>query len=323
MTTSGPTYLMSPPRADWALRGKANFRSQTAGPVSAHKAREEWSQLADAIVAAGGEVLVCPPHPAKNLTGIIYTAEAGEIYRAPSGELRFILPNMAVEHRREEADWIGGWMEGLGVRTEAIHARWEAQGDALRALGGSRVVHTFGSGRYRRTEARAYEEVAHRLGGKHIQIHFRADPWFHGNTFLNFYEGAELPPRLGEHATRIPAAMLVCPDALMPGELERLGRFLPEVEVVQITPEQSKGYDTNCLQVNGTVIGSDSMSDTAEHVFRGLGLEIVRLDLGELFTKGGGAPVCLTNRLWGAHPDEFPDHARWSKRPSIELHTVY
>ena len=55
--TSHPTFLMSPPRLDWALRGKANFRSQTAGPVSAHKAREEWAQLADAIVAGltGGQ----------------------------------------------------------------------------------------------------------------------------------------------------------------------------------------------------------------------------------------------------------------------------
>lgn len=321
MNAQRPLFLMSPPRLDWTLRGKANFRSQSADPVNATKARAEWSELADAIVEAGGDVVVCPPNPRKNLTGLIYTAEAGELYRGTDGQHRFLLPNMAVEHRREEADWIGGFMEGLGIQTRAVRARWEAQGDALRALHGTRVVHTFGSGKYRRTEARAYEEVAHRLGGRHIQIHFKADPWFHGNTFLNFYEGPELPPRLGEEKSRIPTVMLVCPDALMPGELERLGRFVPEAEVVRITREESFGYDTNCLQVNNTVIGSSSMSDKAEHVFRNLGLEVVKLDLSELFIKGGGAPVCLTNRLWGAA--DMPDRVLWSKTPSIERHTRY
>ena len=319
--TDRPVYLMSPPRLDWALRGKANFRSQTAEPVNAARARAEWAQLADAIVAGGGEVIVCPPSPIRNLTGLVYTAEAGEFYRGSDGEPRFLLANMAVQHRHEESDWIGGFMEGLGVRTRTVRAKWEAQGDVLRALHGTRVVHTFGSGKYRRTEARAYEEVAHRIGGRHIQIAFRADPWFHGNTFLNFYEGAELAPRLGEEKSRIPTVTLVCPDALVPGELERLGRFLPEAEIVQLTTEESLGYDTNCLQVGSTVIGSTSMSDKAEHVFRGLGLDIVKLDLAELFLKGGGAPVCLTNRLWEAGASEFPDHARWSKHPSIEHHT--
>ncbi len=315
-----PLFLMSPPRSDWTLRGKANFRSQSANAVDARAARREWSALADAIVEAGGEVIVCPPNPRKNLTGMIYTAEAGEFY-VRDGMARFLLPNMATEHRRDEADWIGGFMEGLGIRTRPVRARWEAQGDVLRTDHGQKLVHTFGSGTYRRTEAQAYQEVAHLLSDRHIQIHFRADPWFHGNTFLNFYHGATLPPRLGEEESRVPTVMLVCPDALMPGELDRLIRFVPHAEVMQISRAESEGYDTNCLQVNGTVIASDTLSDRAEYAFHSLELEIVKLDFDELFSKGGGAPVCMTNRLWGADVDLFPKRVRWSKYPSLTHHT--
>lgn len=323
MNRALPVFLMSPPRLDWTLRGKANFRSENANPVDAVRARAEWARLANAIVAAGGEVIVCPPNPRKNLTGLIYTAEAGEFYRESDGAPRYILPNMSVEHRRAEADWIGGFVEGIGFGTVAIRSTWEAQGDVLRAARGTKIVHTFGSGRYRRTEGRAYEEVAHRIGHRHIQIHFRADPWFHGNTFLNFYQGLTLPARLGEDGPRVPTRALVCEDALMPGELDRLRRFLPEADFVSISREQSMGYDTNCLQVNRTVIGSDSMSSQAEAAFVDLGLTVVKLDLSELFMKGGGAPVCLTNRLWGIDLNEISNHARWSLRPEIEAHTSH
>ena len=127
-----PVFLMSPPRHDWRLRGKSNTRSSRAEPVNSLKAREEWGALADAIVEAGGDVAVLPPDSRQNLTGMIYTAEAGEYYHSQDGAARWLLPNMAVEHRRAEAAWIGGFMEGLGIKTSEVQVTWEAQGDAIR-----------------------------------------------------------------------------------------------------------------------------------------------------------------------------------------------
>src|SRR5690554_635176 len=143
-----PIFLMSPPRTDWALKGKANFRSRQAAPADAQRARAEWSTLADAIVAAGGEVLVCPPNPAAALTGMIYTAEAGEFLRE-DGQPTFMLPKMASPHRSAEAAWIGPWIESLGITVEhpaADAPLWEAQGDAIRAASGAQIIHTFGVG---------------------------------------------------------------------------------------------------------------------------------------------------------------------------------
>lgn len=308
-----PIFLLSPPRLDWALRGKANFRSREAQAPDARRARREWAQLAGAIVAAGGEVLVCPPHPEQPLTGMIYTAEAGEFFRRPDGRPGFLLPNMASAHRRAEASWIGQVLTGWGFVVEAIgqagRPRWEAQGDAIRAGAPAKIVHTFGLGPDARSEAGAYQQVAERMGGAHILIEFRADPWFHGNTFLNIYRGAK------------ELLMIVCPDALSPEEYARLREFMSEARVHEITRAESLGYDTNALQVNQTVIAPMTLSEGSDRALQEVGLEPQRLDLSELFLKGGGAPVCLSNRLWGLRLDEVPESARWSLYPDIAAHS--
>ena len=307
-----PFYLMSPPRPDWGLRGRANFRSQAAGGTDARKARTEWARLADAIVAAGGEVVVCPPHPEQNLTGMIYTAEAGELYRDEAGNPGFLLPNMAAEHRRGEAAWIGPFFEDvLGISTRRVEASWEAQGDAIRGASAHEIVHTYGVGPAARTEEAAYSQIAPLLSPRHIQVEFVADPWFHGNTFLNVY-------RRPEHDASL---LVVCPDALSHEDYERLRAFLPDAQVLEITREQSLGYDTNALQVGDTVLAPTTLSGRTRDALIQLGLEVEAIDLGELFVKGGGAPVCLTNRLWDIRDDEVPDEVRWSAHPNIDAHT--
>jgi len=310
-----PIFLMSPPRTDWALKGKANFRSRQAAPADAGRARREWSRLADAIVAAGGEVLVCPPNPTAPLTGMIYTAEAGEFYRE-DGQPTFLLPKMASPHRRAEAAWIGAWIESLGIRVEPPAADaplWEAQGDAIRAATPAAIIHTFGVGPDARTEAGAYARVAARLSPQHLHLEFDADPWFHGNTFLNIYRA---PAPSDAHL------LVVCPEALSPQNYARLRAFLPDARVHEITRDQSLGYDTNALQVGRCVLAPPSLSAGSEAAMRDLGLEVIHIELAELFLKGGGAPVCLSNRLWGLKLSEIPDAARWSLHPTLAAHEV-
>ncbi len=296
-----PLFLMSPPRADWGLRGRANFKSRQAGEADAKAAYEEWAALADAIVAAGGEVVVMPPGGSE-LTGMIYTAEAGEYFRDPAGDHHFLLPRMAAAHRRAEAPHIASFVrDTLGFQTHEVRATWEAQGDAIRGPHPDVVIHTYGEGPDARTTDEAYEEVASFLSPRHLQVQFRADPWFHGNTFLQFFR------RDGE------AVMLVCPEALMPGEYDRLKAFVEGVALVELTREESEGYDTNALQVGTTVIAPRSFSEKARAAVQDLGLTVETLDLGELFSKGGGAPVCLTNRLWGLDVAEVPAEVLWGR----------
>lgn len=304
-----PVFLMSPPRRDWSLRGRANFKSRAADGVDAHRARREWADLADAIVEAGGEVAVLPPGDAE-LTGLIYTAEAGEYFVDDRGDNGFVLPSMAVDHRVDEADHIEAFVrDRLGVTPRRVDATWEGQGDAIRADDPGRIVHTWGVGPEARTDREAYDEVAELLSTDHIQISFRADPWFHGNTFLQFFRRPEQ------------AVMLVCPEALVDGEYERLLEFVGDTDVVELTVDESRGYDTNALQVGTTVVAPPGFSTTAADACDRLGLTVRRLELDELFSRGGGAPVCLTNRMWGLEADALPGDVRWSNHPRIEEHT--
>lgn len=305
-----PTFLMSPPRHDWGIRGRHNFKSRQSISAKASDARREWIALADAITHAGGEVVVCPPHPRRNLTGMMYTAEAGELWRDAEGRWRWILPTMAAPHRVDEADWIGGFWAGFGATIESITPLWEAQGDAIR-LTPSKIVHTYGVGEDARTEAQAYREVATRLSDAHLHLSFRASPWFHGNTFMGAYHGVDR------------SICFVCEEALRdPQGWEKLASFAaPEVELVPITRAESEAYITNALQVGETVLATTGAPARCVALLEDLGLCIHRLDLPILFGSGGGAPVCLTNRLWALEtcddPLSFPDAVVWREGSSL------
>lgn len=299
-----PLFLMSPPTPDWSLRGKANFRSQAKGASVAPKAAlRDWLSVADAIVEAGGEVLVAPPPPHLALTGLPYTAEAGCFFRDGSGRPSFLLSRMTPAHRKDEPTYLAGFFAALGWRLEPTRARWEGQGDVLR-VDAERLIHTYGEGEAARTEGAAYAEVAHRLSPRHLHLRFRASPWFHGNTFLGVFHHAR---------TGAPTAVL-CPEALASGEREKLEAFLDGVPVVEIDREASLGYATNALQVNETVIAPSGLPESLHALWRALELRVVTLDLPALFRSGGGAAVCLTDRLDGCAPEEAPEHLLYSRQ---------
>jgi len=267
------TFLMSPPHVDWSIRGRANVFTQGDANVARGAALRDWLALADAIVDAGGEIATMRDVDTL-LTGLPYTAEAGH-----PGRDTFLLPNVTPGHRVGEVDVIERTLRDewrfLARRTTA---KWEGQGDVIRVWQG--FVCTSGDGKFARTAADAYDEIGPLLGEPSIHIRFRADPWFHGNTFLASYWNT----------------LVVCPDALLPGEMERLRAFTKSMDVVEITRDESLRYATNALVVKRTII---TPAPLPESVMRALpnGAQVRVVPLPALFERGGGGPVCLTNRL--------------------------
>jgi N-dimethylarginine dimethylaminohydrolase len=209
---------------------------------------------------------------------------------------------MKPAHRQAEPEYTAGFVTGLGWEAEQVSAVWEAQGDALR-VGRGKVLHTFGEGPMARTEEAAQAEVAQKLGGEALGVRFVADPWFHGNTFMGYYESPDARK----------AVLLLCASALCFGELERVEAFVRHAQIVPITPADSLGYATNALQVGSTVIAPSGLGGHILEVWRWLGLEVVELDLSQLFRKGGGAAVCLSCRLYGLDEAEVPAWARYGE----------
>lgn len=304
MSRDAPLFLMSPPRADWGLRGKANFLSQASvDPPTPRAALRDWVSIADAVEAAGGHVVVLAPPPVESLTGLPYVAEAGHTFRSDDGKPAVFLPRMKPAHRVGETLLLAGFYAALGWETRAVPGIWEGQGDVIR-VDAQRCVHTFGEGPHARTTAEAYAVVAPAISPRHLQLRFKADPWFHGNTFLAAYREAA-----GERVT-----VMVCPQALLGDGLEQLRAFVAPHPVVEIPSGTSRAYATNALQVGATVLAPRGLPDNVHAVWRELGLRVVELDLDALFRSGGGAAVCLTNRLDGVTLAQVPQHLRYREQ---------
>lgn len=282
------TFLMSPPRLDWRLIGRSNVFSQAhTASVRPGAALREWLALADAIAATPADIVLVPSSDDSTLTGLPYTAEAGLLASA-AGEPVFLLPNVKPSHRRGEAALLAGWAAASGLCTAAVPVLWEGAGDVLevRATGSTRrFVCTSGEGAHARTSAAAFDHVSPFLPGPAIHVRFRAEPWFHGNTFLGFFRGEQ------------ETLALVCEDALLPGEKERLRTFLPDVRFAFLTQAESLLYATNALQVGRRVLAPRGLPAWIGESWRTLGLDVSEIELPTLFGRGGGAAVCMTNRL--------------------------
>lgn len=307
MSTSSNVFLVSPPRHDWAIRGRANVFAQAAGNDSsaptAEAARADWLVVAEAIEAAGGVCAVVDNERDPLLTGLPYCAEAGLCGRdTDTGDTVFVLPNLTPPHRRLEPAIIGPAVERLGLRTVSLPegVAFEGQGDVVKI--GDRVVCTSGEGPWARTHHDAFAHYARFLGGPALHVGFHADPWFHGNTFLGGYE----------HGGDV--VVVVCFDALRDDGADRLTAFVDGAKVVAISAADTLTYATNALQVNDTILAPAGVPDVVIDAWHGLGLTVKLLELPALFRKGGGAAVCLTNRLDGVSSSSVPPAMRLTTR---------
>jgi len=272
-------YLMSPPGPGWALRGRANFRSEDAAAVNPAQALVEWIALADAIVARGGRVVCLLPPDDSSLTGLPYAAECGQIV-APrvSGErASFLLPNMKPAHRQGERALWKDAAEAMGLATVDVDGTWEAQGDV--AYFRETPILFFGG----RTTERGARDAARRLAKTardvlFVEIH---EPAFHGNMAL-----LPLP-----HADRA----LVCPDVLGGGSLVRLESVFGAGSLLHVSVEEVRSYATNGLPVGADVLAPDVTPARVQELLRSLGLSVVPLTMRELCEKGGGAARCLVS----------------------------
>ncbi len=267
-------YLMSPPGPGWAIRGRANFRSQEAQTVSPLRARKEWLALAEAIEAAGATVVVLPPTN-EPLTGLPYAAEAGHVLppKAGSDRPRFLLPRMFAPHRILERDHWAPLAATLGFEVIDLGAGiWEGQGDVA-SFDGTTIL--FYGGRTDRAGLKA--ALAH-FDGEVLVIELR-QPAFHGNMAL-------LP---------LPAAdkILVCQDVIVGDGLDRLAARFGGWRLDPVSEDEIRSYATNGLPIGDRWLAPSVVPKRVRDRVAALGMKVVELPMGELCEKAGGASRCL------------------------------
>ncbi|WP_235880067.1 dimethylarginine dimethylaminohydrolase family protein [Polyangium aurulentum] len=286
-------YLMSPPSPGWALRGRANFRSQNAPAVDAAAARREWLALAEAIEARGGTVIALEP-PSDELSGMPYAAECGHVIAREGAPPLFVLPRMAKPHRQgERAHW-QPLAEAMGLEVvDPGEGIWEAQGDVAELDGCTLLFHGG------RTDRAGMEAAARFFPGETLAIEIR-EPAFHGNM-------AVLP---------LPSVdrMLVCREVLVGEAWDALVRRFGEARLLPVTEAEIREYATNGLPVGDTLLAPSLVPDRVARLVESLGMRVERLPLRELCDKAGGASRCLVSR---ARVDEkhvrLPEENRLAK----------
>lgn len=290
----GTTFLMSYPGPNWQIRGGANFRSEARAATNPRRALVEWLKLCDAITRAGGRILVMPP-PATELTGLIYTANAGQLFHHADG-YTFLVSRMAVAHRKAEHEHVRRFVEQAGLAVRDATRTWEGQAD-LQFVGSNRYIATWGV----RSERESLDEVRALLpsGTRFLDLQLR-EPFFHGDTCLD-----ALTNRAGD------VTLLAYDGAFVGAGVVELRKFVGErIEVVPIERDDALGYACNSLCVGGTVFLPTGLSTTLRgHLVR-RGFTYEELELDELFGKGGGGPRCLVNELRGVVVNPgAPDYA--------------
>lgn len=266
-------YLMSPPSAGWALRGRANFRSREAEQVDARAARKEWLALAGAIEERGGTVVVLYP-ASDELTGMPYAAECGHVVLL-SGRPVFLLPNMAAAHRRaEKARW-EALTRAMGLDpTEIGGGTWEAQGDVATFDGATLL---FWGGR---TDRAGMEAAARFFDGDVLKVQIR-EPAFHGNMAL-------LP---------LPAVdrILACKEVIEPDSYAAIVARFGEGRIAEVSEEEIRRYATNGLPIGRELLAPSLIPSRVAELVTGFGMRVVPMQMRELCEKAGGASRCLVS----------------------------
>lgn len=266
-------YLMSPPSAGWALRGRQNFRSRNADAVDARAARREWLTLAGEIEARGGTVVGLYP-PSDELTGMPYAAECGQVVFQNKQPV-FLLPRMAAPHRRGERDHWEKLARTLGFSPVDTGAgTWEAQGDVAIFDG---VTLLFYGGRTDRT---GMEAAARFFDGEVLHVEIR-EPAFHGNM-------AALPLSSA-------GKMLLCREVMSPSSVEQLVARFGADRLLDVTEEEIRRYATNGLPIGRALLAPHLIPPRVAALLRDAGMEVISLEMRELCEKAGGASRCLVS----------------------------
>jgi N-dimethylarginine dimethylaminohydrolase len=281
MTTATDTqreiFLMSPPGANWQLRGRANFRSDGAAQVDAAAAFLEWLSLARAIEDAGGCVLVLPSDD--ELTGLPFCAEAGHALapEGPDSRPRFLLPRMWAPHRTREAALWQPFVESLGFRAVCgSGGHWEGQGDV--AYFRETPILFFGG----RTDADGLSAYRSHFSKDALALEIR-QPAFHGNVAFLAVDACD--------------CIVVCPSLLVGEGMAQLEERFGADALITISEEEARAYATNSLPVASHLIAPSIAPTRVLGELETRGMKVISLRMTELCEKAGGASRCLVCRV--------------------------
>ncbi|MFO0659646.1 MAG: arginine deiminase-related protein [Polyangiaceae bacterium] len=293
-------FFMSPPGPRWALRGRANFRSEHASQVDPARARTEWSSLADAIESRGGTIVCLEPPADSTLTGLPYAAECGHVVER-DGKLVFLLPTMIAEHRKQERVLWAQVAKDLGLDVVDVVAEshdpeaiWEAQGDI--ASFRETTLLFYGG----RTTERAARCAAGYFGSNVELLEIR-QPAFHGNMALLPLDAVD--------------RLVVCREVIVGDGYQRLVERFGQSALIEVSEDEIRLYATNGLPMGRDLLIPHLVPPRVRERLEQAGMTMVELSMTELCEKAGGASRCLVSRVTVSKALKIP--AAYRRTPTL------
>jgi len=290
------TYLLSYPEPGFRP-DKADANHGTA-----LRAYQQWLDLCDHIMRAGGRILVLdpgPPSPSRKdgLADSVYAAYIGAPFLAPasgSGPL-FLRARGTGEPRAVADDAVCSALSRAGLAVQVAEQRWQGQAEII-VLPRNRFLLTYGP----HSDPASCEQVKRLLPlGAHVLcIQMATGSGLSGLAHLTAKGGASM--------------LLVARNALASHTPEDIGKFIGSdtTEIHILSSEDIAAHATESLCVRGTVLMPPGTSTQLRGHLSRRGFQIVVVDVSALFGPAGGGPKTLCNEWPGfVLSDDSPSYA--------------
>ncbi len=244
------------------------WMNRLVGADLAASARQ-WQALHDTLVGLGVEIALV--EPVKGLPDLVFTANAGLVYRS-----LFIPSKFRYGVRQGEEPYYTAWAKNHGwevVPVPGDHC-FEGAGDAL-FLG-----ETLFAGYRFRSDARGLQRIGELLGVEVLPLELVDSRYYHLDTCFC--------PLSSTQAIYFPGAFDEYGRAVLKARVD---------ELIEVTAAEAESFSCNAIVVGKTVLLNDGAPLLAD-ALRQRGFDVRPHSLTE-FIKAGGSAKCLTLRLDG------------------------
>ncbi len=285
-----PSILMTHPR-HFTIQAGANPHTRTSDDslkeVDRDVAMDQWNSYVDALIGAGVDIYVADATP--DLSGMVFAANAGfllgRLDRRPSPQKTFFPSHFKVEHRIPESARFIEFMSAFGIQISDYPDQWHWEGEAdVFPIGrgdDARWIFTHGF--------RSDEEIGDWLESGVLQTDVLSlklvDPrYYHGDTALCDLGGdcmAYLDAFDEESQKKLTETF---GDRLFEIEEKDAEKFLGNSFYVEVGEERF-------------LFCPAGVRKKTQKALSKRGLEVIPVEVGEFFGKGGGGPKCLVFNL--------------------------
>ncbi|WP_425498881.1 dimethylargininase [Natronoglycomyces albus] len=258
------TYLMCSPD-HFTVEYTINPWMDTTQPVDTDLAKRQWTNLVEAVQAAGHTVHLLQPEP--NLPDMVFAANGSLVVDGVAYGAKFRYPQRQLEAAAHEK-----WFRSHGWPYVAAEETNEGEGDFTYVEGPGLILAGWGF----RTDGRAHAEAADALGRPVVSLRLADPRFYHLDTVLAV---------LDDHN------ITYYPGAFTPGSQRLLERLFPDAVIADEVDAEAFGL--NLVSDGHNVFINTEAAGMAKKM-AAAGFNPVSVDLSELKKSGGSVKCCIS-----------------------------